>query len=225
MIIVTGASRGIGHAICQRLHEQGEPVLGIARNIESLPFAARQCDVTDYTRIKRIAAELGERQESVTALINAAGTASMNLALMVPPHVSEAIIATNLLGTIYCCQLFAPLMIRRKHGIIVNFSSIAVPLAIKGEAIYSASKAGVESFTRSFAREVASFGLRANCIAPGPIATGLLDGITKEQAEAVTSQQIIPRQFTTDDICDLIELLLDKRSRMLTGQVFSVGGI
>ena len=80
------------------------------------------------------------------AIINAAGVASMNLALTTPENVTDRLIRTNLIGTIYCCQLFAPFLIKNKTGSIVNFSTIAVPIGLRGESVYVASKAGVEDF-------------------------------------------------------------------------------
>jgi 3-oxoacyl-[acyl-carrier protein] reductase len=160
----------------------------------------------------------------VSGLVNAAGVASMNLALTTPPAVAQRLIGVNLLGTIYCCQLFAPLMLRNKQGSIINFSTIAVALGLKGESIYAASKAGVEGFTRSFAREMADFNVQVNCIAPGPIDTNLLKGITSEQIKKIVSQQIIPKQFKPDSVADLVEMLLDSRSNSLSGQVLHVGG-
>ena len=98
-------------------------------------------------------------------------------------------------------------------------------MGLKGESIYAASKAGVEGFTRSFAREMADFNVTVNCIAPGPIDTNLLKGITPEQINKIVSQQIIPRQFSPDSVADLVELLLDSRSNSLSGQVLHVGGV
>ena len=104
-------------------------------------------------------------------------------------------------------------------------SAISLAKALKGESIYAASKGGVESFTRAFAREMADFNIRVNCIAPGPIKTDLLKGVTKNQIEKITSQQIIPKQFKKTDICDLVELLIDDKSSSLSGQMFNVGGV
>ena len=115
-------------------------------------------------------------------------------------------------------------MLRNKAGSIINFSTIAVALGLKGESIYAASKAGVEGFTRAFAREMADFNVNVNCIAPGPINTNLLKGITSTQIKKIVSQQIIPKQFTADTVSDLVELLLDERSQSLSGQVLHVGG-
>jgi 3-oxoacyl-[acyl-carrier protein] reductase len=225
MIIVTGASKGLGRAICNRLIGKNIDVFGLARNVEDVPFASMSCDVSSYDSVKLVVQQLKKEGFKVTGLINAAGIASMNLAVTTPQSVAQKIIHTNLLGTIYCCQLVAPLMLRNKQGSIINFSTIAVALGLKGESIYAASKAGVEGFTRSFAREMADFNLRVNCIAPGPIDTSLLKGITAEQINQIVAQQIIPRQFKPDAVADLVELLLDKRSDSLSGQVLNVGGV
>lgn len=224
MIVVTGASKGLGRAICTRLIEKNIDVFGLARNVEHIPFASMRCDVSSYESVKEVAQHLKKEGIKVFGLVNAAGIASMNLAITTPQSVAQKIINTNLLGTIYCCQLIAPLMLRHKHGSIINFSTIAVALGLKGESIYAASKAGVEGFTRSFAREMADFNVRVNCIAPGPIDTSLLNGVTKEQINKIVSQQIIPKQFKPESVADLVEILIESRSNSLSGQVLHVGG-
>jgi 3-oxoacyl-[acyl-carrier protein] reductase len=225
MIVVTGASKGLGRAICDRLILKNLPVFGIARNVDNLPFESMSCDVSSYEEVKAVVRKLKKDSIKVSGLVNVAGIASMNLALTTPPKVSQNIIHTNLLGTIYCCQLFAPLMLRNKAGSIINFSTIAVATGLKGESIYGASKAGVEGFSRSFAREMSDFNINVNCIAPGPIDTNLLKGITSAQIEKIIAQQVIPKKFTRDDVSDLVEILLDERSRSLSGQVLHVGGV
>ena len=225
MIIVTGASRGLGQAITERLIERGEEVIGLARNTSGLKINAIECDVSDYASVKNALKDVKRMKKPVKAFINAAGVASMNMAVTTDESTVQKLIQTNLVGTIYCCQLFAPIMLRQKHGSFINFSTIAVALALKGESVYAASKAGVESFSRTFAREMADFNVRVNCIAPGPIRTDLLRGITDAQIEKITSQQVIQKQFQKSDVCDLVELLLDEKATSLSGQVLNVGGV
>jgi 3-oxoacyl-[acyl-carrier protein] reductase len=225
MIIVTGASRGLGLAICERLLKKGQHVLGLARKVDGLNFPAAPCDVSSYSDIKSIAKKIKQDRASVSAVINAAGIASMNLAITTPPEVVRRIIETNLLGTIYCCQVFSPIMIRQKSGTIINFSTIAVALGLKGESVYVASKAGVEGFSRSFAREMADFNISVNCISPGPIDTDLIKGVASKQINEIVSQQIIGKQFTPESVADLVEMLIDSRGKCLSGQVFHVGGV
>ena len=225
MIIVSGASRGLGKAITERLIEKGEKVVGLARSVSGLSIEAIECDVRNYASVKNASREVKQLKQPVKAFINAAGVASMNLAVTTDESTVQKLIQTNLVGTIYCCQLFAPIMLRQKHGSFINFSTIAVALALKGESVYAASKAGVESFSRTFAREMADFNVRVNCIAPGPIQTDLLKGITDTQIKKITSQQVIPKQFQKSDVCDLVELLIDERASSLSGQVLNIGGV
>ena len=225
MIIVSGASRGLGKAITERLIEKGEKVVGLARSVSGLSIEAIECDVGNYASVKNASRKVKQLKQPVKAFINAAGVASMNMAVTTDESTVQKLIQTNLVGTIYCCQLFAPIMLRQKHGSFINFSTIAVALALKGESVYAASKAGVESFSRTFAREMADFNVRVNCIAPGPIQTDLLKGITDTQIKKITSQQVIPKQFQKSDVCDLVELLIDERASSLSGQVLNIGGV
>lgn len=225
MIIVTGASRGLGQAITERLIERGEEVIGLARNTRGMKINAIECDVSEYSSVKNASKTVKRMKKPVKAFINAAGVASMNMAVTTDESTVQKLIQTNLVGTIYCCQLFAPIMLRQKKGIFVNFSTIAVALALKGESVYAASKAGVEGFSRAFAREMADFNVRVNCIAPGPIRTDLLRGVTDAQIEKIISQQVMPKQFHKSDVCDLVELLIDEKATSLSGQVLNLGGV
>lgn len=225
MIVVTGATRGLGEAICHRFLEKGERVIGLARAADKLEFEGISCNVGDYQSVKSAARRIRRMGERVDAVINAAGVASMNMAVTTDETTVQTVIQTNLVGTIYCCQLFAPILLRQKSGSFINFSTIAVALALKGESVYVASKAGVEAFSKTFAREVADFDVKVNCIAPGPIRTDLLRGITDTQIEKITSQQVISKQFEKSDVCDLVELLIDARASSLSGQVFHIGGV
>lgn len=223
-VIVTGASRGLGRHCAEQLHAGGYRVVGLGRSsVDDAPFEMRTADVTDPASI---AASLGDlsRDAGVYALINAAGIASMNLVVTTPPDTVRRIIETNLLGTIYCCQQIAPALIKRGNGRIINFSTLGVPLAIKGEAVYIASKAGVEGFSRAFAREMAPHGVTVNTVAPGPIDTALIAKVPKDKVEAVVSRQIIQRQALPADVWNIISLLLSPASSMISGETIHVGG-
>ena len=224
MIIVTGASRGLGRSVAERLICSGREVLSLSRTSEGAPGDSVTCDVSDYEAVKTVAQSLRKEKREIEGLVNAAGIASMNLAVTTPPSMTQKLIQTNLAGTIHCCQLFAPLMIRKKAGSIINFSTSAVTLGLKGESIYAATKAGVEGFSLAFAREMADFDIRVNCVAPGPIKTDLLKGVRDEQIDAIVAQQILPKLFLPDDIADLCEFLLSPQSQSLSGQVLKVGG-
>ena len=91
--------------------------------------------------------------------------------------------------------------------------------------MYVASKAGIEGFSKSFAREMADFNIKVNCISPGPINTELIKGVSKSNIEKIISRQIIQKQFEKDDICDLVEVLLDDKTSSISGQILHVGGV
>jgi 3-oxoacyl-[acyl-carrier protein] reductase len=225
MILVTGASRGIGLAISNRLLERGEEVLGVSRTATNTEFEIRLLDITDFRAIKNLSDEIRLSGKKVTAVINAAGIASMNLALMANPLTSVNLVHVNFLGTVYSCQAFAPLLVRNGGGTIINFSTIAATLHLEGESIYAATKAAVENYSKTFAKELSEFNVRVNCIAPGPIQTDLLRGVTEDQINRIVKAQILAKQFEKDDVVDLVDLLLDHKAKSLTGQVFHVGGV
>ena len=225
MIIVTGVSRGIGLAISNRLFESGEEVLGISRNEVSAKFTSKSIDVTDFKSIKNLSDEIRLSGKTVTAVINAAGIASMNLALMANPLTSVNLVNVNFLGTVYSCQAFAPLLVRNGGGSVINFSTIAASIHLEGESIYAATKAAVENYSKTFAKELSKFNVRVNCIAPGPIQTNLLRGVSEDQIGKIVNAQIIAKKFEKDDVVDLVELLMSPKAKSLTGQVLHVGGV
>lgn len=221
MHIITGASRGIGKYIFDDFKSREVETIGLAR---SGGKDILECDISDYQSIKKVAESIKEKYGKIYSLINVAGIASMNLALATPENTVRKIIDTNLLGSIFLNQLFAPLIIRNKSGRIINFSTIAVKLGIKGESIYAASKAGVESYSRTLARELSDFNITVNCIAPGPIDTDLTKGVTNNQINKIVEQQIIQRQMKPKDILEQVKLLLSNDARNITGQTIGVGG-
>lgn len=225
MIIVTGASRGLGAAICKRLVNNGEEVLGLSRSGGDFALDKIVCDVSSKEDLSRVASYIRKRKIPVTGLVNAAGIASMNLALTTPASSVESVMRTNLFGTIFSCQSFAPLMIRGSGGSIVNFSTIAVALGLRGESVYVASKAGVEGFSYAFAREMSDFNIRVNNVAPGPINTALLKGVSEDQIKNIVKRQVIRRQFDVSDVVDIVEFLLSEKSKSISGQIMHIGGV
>lgn len=223
-LIITGASRGLGRHLALKALSEGYSVTGLARTPSTdADFPISICDVTDPADVARGFAAL--RKEPLWALINAAGAAAMNLHISTPYQTMQAVIACNLLGTMYCCAEAGRLFVRRKAGRIINFSSIAASLGLEGETAYVAAKAGVEGFTRAFAREMAPFGVTVNAVAPGPIPTSLIAGVPEEKINALRKRQVIPSPLTPDDVWNVVSLLLDERSASLSGEIFHVGGV
>ena len=224
MIIVTGSLRGLGKSIADDLRKKGLDVIGLSRTPDNT-LGDIQCDVSSYESIKNAAREVKKNNNNkVFALINAAGMASMNIAFATPYETSKKIVETNLLGAIYTNQIFGPMIIRNGGGRIINFSTLAVRLGIEGESIYIASKAGVEGFSRSLARELSDFNITVNCIAPGPIRTDLLRGVSEDKVQAIIKRQIFKKVLTEKDVVDQVNLLLSDGAKYLTGQVIAVGG-
>ena len=225
MIIVTGGSSGLGRAVTEDLRQRGEDVVTISRRNRPEDKDHFACDITNYQSLKEVYLRLSKNGRKLSALINCAGIASMNLAITTPPSVTEKVINTNLIGTIFANQIFAPMLIKNKGGRIINFSTIAVHIGLKGESVYVASKAGVEGFSRVFAKELAPFGITVNCIAPGPIRTNLLKGISDDQINKIVSNQTISKTMQPSAITEMVSLLLREESRNITGEIINVGGV
>ena len=134
------------------------------------------------------------------------------------------VIQVNLLAPVALCHALVPL-IKETKGSIINLSGGGATGPRANFSAYATAKAGLVRFSETLAEEVKSYDVRVNCIAPGPIRTDLLRGITDTQIEKITSQQIIPKQFQKSDVCDLVELLIDKKASSLSGQVLNVGGV
>ena len=223
MIIISGATRGLGKAIYDNLKPVYKNVVGLSRSGDK-KLGIIKCDISDLESIKSAASKIKKIDRKAYAFINAAGIASMNLALATPENVVKKIINTNLIGTIFSSQVFSPFIIRNGKGRIINFSTIAVKLGVKGEAVYIASKAGVEAYSRTLAKELSPFNITVNCIAPGPIKTDLIRGITDKQIKNITDQQVFNKTMTPNDIVDIVKLLLSEESKHISGQSLAVGG-
>ena len=227
MIIIVGASRGIGLGIAEHFSSMGEEVIGVSRSSPSNLSVFSEffsADVTNKQQLVDVARNIRAKYDSIKCLINTAGVASMNLALMADEKSVQKQIQTNLVGTIYSCQAFAPLIMRSNEGRIINFSTIAAQVDLAGEAIYAASKSVVEKFTSILARELSRFNVTCNTIAPGPIRTDLLEGVSEAQILRIIEMQIIQKSFSITEIANLIESIISPNLACITGQVFKIGG-
>ena len=224
-IIVTGCSSGIGFYLAEKLTKCSFDVIGLARNkpSENYSFKFEQCDVRDFHSVSSFFLKI-KKDKNVYALLNVAGIASMNLLLTTPEETIKNLINTNLIGTIFCTKEIMPAFVRSKAGRIINFSSFAVKIGLQGESVYVASKAGIEGFSRSIARELASYNVTVNCISPGPIKTKLTQKVPPAYIDKVIHQQIIREQCHVEDILNCVELILDFKSDKITGQNFVIGG-
>lgn len=223
-IVITGISGGLGRHLAVRAMQEGYGVTGLCRIPPAdMPCEVLACDVAAPEQVAACFTRL--RHVPLWGVINAAGIASMNLAVTTPPETMRRVVEVNLLGTMYCSAQAGRLLARRKGGRIINFSSIAVALGLEGESAYVAAKAGVEGFTRAFSREMSSWGITVNAVAPGPIPTQLIAGIPQDKLDALVERQVVRRQGTLEDVWQTVRWLLDEASGMISGQCLHVGGV
>jgi len=188
--LVTGASRGLGRALAERLLADGWIVHGFARGAQPLAhanFHAHVVDVTDEAAVRAAVASIAESGR-IDLLVNNAGAASMNALLLTPGETAERLIRVNYLGAFHCLQAVGKVMVRQRAGRIVNVTTVAVPLALEGEAAYVASKAAVEAMTRVAAKELAPCGIVVSAVGYGPIDTALTRGVPRDRLEALNAR-------------------------------------
>jgi 3-oxoacyl-[acyl-carrier protein] reductase len=227
-IVITGTRKGIGQALAQHYLGEGWRVAGCSRgeaSIKHVNYRHFELDVSDENAVVAMARTLHSDYGQVEALLNNAGIASMNHALLTPASTVNRILQTNVLGTFLLCREMAKLMRRTKTGRIVNFTTVAHPLNLEGEAIYAASKAAVESLTRILARELAELRITVNAIGPTPIETDLIRGVPQAKMDALLARQAIQRLGEVRDVINAVDFYLREESNFITGQVLYLGGV
>lgn len=174
--LITGTSKGLGYALALRLLAEGWTVHGFSRQstaIEHSQFTGHLVDITDESAVRIAVENVAQSAARIDLLINNAGAASMNALLLTPGAVAEKLMRVNYLGTFHCLQSVGKVMVRQRGGLIINLTTVAVPLSLEGEAAYVASKAAVEALTRVAATELAAVGIKVLALGFGPIDTDL----------------------------------------------------
>ena len=226
-ILITGATRGIGESLAQHYLAHGATVIGCGRGTASIAherYVHFSVDVADEDAVNDLFSGLRDRYDSVDAVINNAGVASMNLVALTPARVARQIMETNFLGTFLFTHGAIRLLRRAPAPRIVNVSTVAVPLGLEGEAVYAASKSAVETFTRITAREVGAYGITCNAIGPSPIQTALTRNVPADKLERLVQRQAVPRWAEPCDVANVVDFFLSPCSGMVTGQVVYLGG-
>lgn len=227
-MIITGTRKGIGHAMGEHFLERGWQVAGCSRKPGKLVhsnYRHFELDIADERAVSQMVRSVNKEFNGLDALINNAGIAAMNHFLLTPGTTVERVLSTNVAGTFYFMREAGKAMRRRKKGCIINFSTVAVPLNLVGEASYAASKAAVESLTKIGAKELGEFGIRVNAVGPTPVYTDLIKLVPQEKIEELINRQAIKRMGEYRDIINLVEFYLNEASDFITGQVVYLGGV
>lgn len=228
IIIVTGSRKGLGYSLCNYFLEQGDIVYGCSRRgstIQHENYTHFDIDVSDETAVISMVRRVYKNHKQIDILINNAGVASMNHVLLTPYSTARNLINTNFLGTFLMCREVAKFMIKQKDGRIVNYSTVAVPLNLEGELVYSASKAAVEQLTRVLAAEIGESGVTVNAIGPTPISTDLIKNVPENKISELIQHQSIKRMGTFEDVLNVINFFIAPGSDFITGQIIYLGGI
>ena len=235
--LVTGASRGIGREIAFTLasygadvivnyngsKEKADEVVKLIREMGRKAEAA-QCSVADFDACGEMIAKALEEFGKIDILVNNAGITKDNLLMRMTPEDFAAVIDTNLKGTYNTIKHMYRPFLKQRSGSIINMASVTGILGNAGQANYSASKAGVIGLTKSVARELASRGINVNAIAPGFIATDMVEAMTEDAKAKMTDAIPLKRIGTTKDIANMAAYLASEKAAYITGQIISVDG-
>ena len=236
VVLVTGGSRGIGEGIAKHLAKLGASVVLTARTeaaAENVAAAIRAdggsataavLEVGDPASVENCVASVHKAHERIDILVNNAGITRDNLLLRMKPADWEAVVSTNLGGTYRMSRAVVSKMLRARYGRIVNITSVIGALGNPGQANYAASKAGVEAFSRSLARELGSRNITINCVAPGFIDTDMTRALDEKQRDALMSQVPLGRLGTPQDVADAVAFLVGPGATYVTGITLHVNG-
>lgn len=233
--IVTGAARGIGKTIAERLLHDGFTVAitdldeqtanTTAAELNSAQAFALGVDVTDPASIKQMVDAVVERAGGVDVLVNNAGIAGVAAPVASYPLAEwRRIMAVNLDGVFLCCQAVLPYMLERGSGRIINIASISGKEGNPNMSAYSSSKAAVIGFTKALAKEVATQGILVNCVTPAVIETDILQQLTKEAVSYMVAKIPMGRTGQPSEVAALVAWLASEDCTFSTGAVFDISG-
>ena len=234
--IVTGASQGIGKTIAIEMAKSGAIVFCLARNKEALDATIKKitenggkatafsCDISNNDDFKSIVLNIVKENGSIDILVNNAGITKDNLLMRMSDDQWDDVLNINLKGSFTCTRSVIKYMMKKKFGRIINITSIVGITGNAGQANYAASKSGLIGLTKSIAKEVASRGITANCVAPGWIETSMTDQLSTEVKNKFLSQIPTGRIGQSKDIANTVIFLASDEAGYITGQTITVDG-
>jgi len=228
IIIITGTRKGLGQQLAKYFLEQGDIVYGCSRRnatIEHINYTHYSLDVSDETEVTHMVRDVYKAHKRIDILLNNAGAASMNHFLLTPYETAKKLMNTNFMGTFLTCREVAKFMMKQKSGRIINYTTVAVPLNLEGELVYSSSKAAVEQLTKVLAAEIGVTGVTVNAIGPTPIATDLIKNVPENKINDLIAKQSIKRLGKFEDVLNVIKFFIAEDSSFITGQIIYLGGI
>lgn len=228
VIIITGSSKGIGYYLVNKYLQAGDIVAGCSRSdidIEHENYRHFLLDVTDDKSVANMVRKVKKEFGRIDILLNNAGIAAMNHCLTTPSETAQKIFSVNVLGSFYFLRDVAKQMVRNKYGRIVNYTTVAKPLNLEGEAIYASSKAALETLTKISAKELGDFGVTVNAIGPTPIDTDLTRAVPKNKLQELVQLQAIKRMGNFEDVKNVVDFFIHEKSDFVTGQVMYLGGV
>jgi 3-oxoacyl-[acyl-carrier protein] reductase len=227
-MIITGTRKGIGRHLAETYAKRGFAVEGCSRGDagwEAENYTHHNVDVADERQVREMVAKVAKRHGRLDVTLNNAAVASMNHVLLTPAKASNRMLEVNVTGTMLFCRESAKLMMRRKYGRIVNFTTIVAPIALAGEAVYAASKAAVVTFTRILAFELGQWGITCNSFGATPIMTDMIRGVPQDKIDAVVNNLAVKRLGTYEDCSNVCDFFINRASDNITGQVIYLGGV
>jgi 3-oxoacyl-[acyl-carrier protein] reductase len=231
--LVTGATGGIGGAIARTLHRAGATVAISGTKADRLEALAGElkervhviiCNLADRGAVQKLASEAEGKLGTLDILVNNAGMTRDNLFMRMKDEEWDQVLAVDLTSAFILCRAVVRNMMRRQWGRIINIASISGVIGNPGQANYAAAKAGMIGMTKALAREVASRGITANCIAPGFIRTAMTDALNEKQVEAIAAVIPAGKFGTPEDIAAAALYLASEEARYMTGQTLHVNG-
>ncbi|MDX9814018.1 MAG: SDR family oxidoreductase [Sulfurimonadaceae bacterium] len=228
IVLITGTSKGIGEALARHYLKKGFVVAGCSRGKSSLEhknYRYFSLSIADEKAVVGMVRAVKKEFGKIDVLVNNAGIASMNHILTTSKDSISKLFDTNFLGTFLFSREVAKVMMKQKSGRIINFSTVAKPLKLEGEAVYAASKAAIESFTQIAAKELSPFNITINAIGPTPVETDLIKAVPKDKIDELVEKQAIKRFATFEDIANVCDFFIDEKSSFITGQVLYLGGV